>query len=143
VSENDFVRWWQDMWSEAGPDLSMTIGIEPITGSPEHVELALPFRPDIGQLMGLFSAGALTQLADAAASALCLRTATTRGYNGFPMMVQFNANFVSNRPSARANARAVLLAASRSAMTAATDMTSDEGDLLMHVTSTHILKRPA
>jgi acyl-coenzyme A thioesterase PaaI-like protein len=91
-------------------------------------------------MTGYFSAGALIQLADNAATALSLRTAKSRGYDGFPYSVQMNAQLVSNTNSGRAIARAAMASSGRSVMAAETRVTDESGKLLLLLTSTHVVR---
>jgi len=114
---------------------------EPVSGSDAHVELAMKFRPEIGQFTGLFSAGALIQLADVAATALCNRTVQQRDPQGgtFPLSVQMSAQLVGNTNSGRAIARSTLISAGRTVMVAQTLVRDDNGKSLVLLTSTHII----
>jgi acyl-coenzyme A thioesterase PaaI-like protein len=49
----------------------MTLGIEPVAADGDEVVMKMPLKPEISQATGLFSAGALVQLADVAATWLC------------------------------------------------------------------------
>ena len=139
----NFVSYWHETWKDVAADIAVTLGIEPVSGSDMHVELAMQFRPEIGQRTGLFSAGALIQLADVAATALCVRTAQQRDPEGgasFPLAVQINAHLVGNTNSGRAIARATLISAGRTVMVAQTLVRDERGKNLVLVTSTHIVK---
>lgn len=123
--------------------MAITLGIEPVGASDDHVELAMQFRPEIGQATGLFSAGALIQLADVAATVLCGRTAQKRDPDGvamFPLSIQMNAQLVGNTNSGRAIARATLISACRKVMAAQTLVRDEQGKTLVLLTSTHIIK---
>jgi uncharacterized protein (TIGR00369 family) len=135
-----FLDFWRDEWSRVEADITFTLGVEPVSASDEHVELAMPFRPEIAQITGYFSAGALIQLADIAATVLCARIAASRGYDGFPYSVQMNAQLVSNANSGRAIARASMASAGRSVMAAETRVTDESGKLLLLLTSTHLVR---
>ena len=144
MSDDDpnFVSQWRESWSEVTADIAVTLGIEPVSASDDHVELAMPFRPEIGQFTGLFSAGALIQLADVAATSLCLRTVRQRGPQGgaFPLSVQMSVQLVGNTNSGRAIARSTLLSAGKSVMAAQTLVQDENGKSLILLTSTHVVK---
>ena len=142
MAEDDptFLEWSRELWSQIETDITFTLGIVPVSASDEHVELAMPFQPEISQMTGYFSAGALIQLADNAATALCMRTAMSRGYDGFPYSVQMNAQLVSNTNRGRAIARATMSSAGRSLMAAETRVTDESGKLLLLLTSTHVVR---
>ena len=82
-------------------DIRITLGIEHVEGDEEHVIMAMPFKPEISQSTGLFSAGALIQLADVAATWLChLRLRTSGAAEGaFAFAVQISSNLVGNANS--------------------------------------------
>lgn len=140
AEDQEFVSWWRDEWSRVESDITLTLGIEALSASDGHVELSMPFRPEISQVMGFFAAGALLQLADNAAATLCLRTAKSRGYEGFPFTVQMSAQLVGNASEGRAIARASLVSAGRSLMSAETRVTDESGRLLVLFTSMHAMK---
>jgi uncharacterized protein (TIGR00369 family) len=138
----DFVKTWNEAWSSVKADIALTIGIEPISASDSHVELAMAFRPEIAQVTGVLSAGALIQLADVTATALCRRTIQERDdADSFPFSVQMNAHLIANTGSGRAIARSRLLSAGQTVMTAETVVRDEQGKDLMLLTSTHIVKR--
>lgn len=140
AEDSEFVSWWREEWSRIEADITLTLGIEAVSASDGHVELAMPFRPEISQVMGFFAAGSLIQLADNAAATLCLRTAKRRGYEGFPFTVQMSAQLVGNAGGGRALARSTLISAGRSLMAAETRVADESGRLLVLVTSVHALK---
>lgn len=141
----DFVSHWQEGWKGVDTDMALTLGIEAVSASDAHVEMAMPFRPEIAQRTGVFSAGALIQLADVAATVLCARTVQqrdpeqTRGAF-FPFAVQMNAHLIRNTNSGRAIARSTLVSAGRTVMVAQTPVRNEEGKDLILLTSTHIIK---
>jgi uncharacterized protein (TIGR00369 family) len=135
-----FLEFWRDQWSRIDSDITFTLGIEAVSASDEHVELAMPFQPEIAQMAGFFSAGALIQLADNAATALCLRAAIRRGDGGFPYSIQMNAQLISNSNNGRAIARATMTSAGKTVMAAATRVTDESGKLLLLLTSTHTVR---
>ncbi len=125
--------------------MSITLGIEAISASDSHVEMAIPLRPEIAQATGLFSAGALIQLADVAATMLCIRTVQRRDPGAgkgtfFPLAVQMNAHLVGNTNEGRAVARSTLISAGRTVMVAQTPVRDEQGRDLILLTSTHIIK---
>ena len=77
-----FINQWRESWKDVAADMAVTLGTEPVSASDTHVELAMPFRPEIGQRTGLFSAGTLIQLAEVAATALCGRKVRLRNPEG-------------------------------------------------------------
>lgn len=138
----NFVSQWRESWSAVTADIAITLGIEPVSASDDHVELAMAFRPEIGQFTGLFSAGALIQLADVAATSLCLRAVRQRDPEGgtFPLSVQMSVQLVGNTNSGQAIARSTLISAGRTVMAAQTLVQDQTGKSLVLLTSTHVLK---
>ena len=145
MDDPNFVSQWQERMQLMQADMAVTLGIEAVSASDTHVEMAMPFRPEIGQATGLFSAGALIQLADVAATMLCIRTIRERDPETqqgtfFPLSIQMNAHLVGNTNSGRAIARSTLVSASRAVMTAGTLVQDEGGKDLVLLTSTHIVK---
>ena len=138
-----FVAWWREGWQHVEADIALTLGVEPVAAQDDWVLLAMPFRPEIGQFTGVFSAGALIQLADIAAVTLCSRTATSRGYEGFPFTVQMSAQLVANTSGGKVFARAVPVTQGRSVMAAETRVTDQDGKLLLLLTTTHVVRAAA
>ncbi len=140
-----FVQDWHERVKDAQPDMAITLGVEPVSASDTHVEFAMPFRPEISQATGLFSAGALIQLADIAATILCARTIQRRDPRAergtsFPLSVQMDAHLIGNTNAGRAIARSTLISAGRTLMVAQTVVRDEEGKDLVLLTSTHIIK---
>lgn len=136
---------WDRFWAGKDLDIRTTLGVVPIDADDDQVTLALPFRAEVGQSTGVFAAGALIQLADMAATWLCLRKlgAFTDPSAPFAFSVQMNAHLVGNVGNGRAVAIARLVTRGRSMFVAETRVRSDADDrLLLLLTSTHVL-RPA
>jgi uncharacterized protein (TIGR00369 family) len=132
-----FRRDWEEKYS-AGPGTVMkTLGLEPISASDEHVEIAMPFRSELAQGTGYFAGGILIQLADCAATILCARALAAMRWRGFPYSVQMNAHLIANISEGRAIARAQLLSSGRSLLVAETRVRDEAGKLLIVLTSTH------
>lgn len=138
-----FVAEWQDWLRHRGTGISLTLGIEAVSASDEHVEMALPFRPEIGQSKGVFAAGALIQLADSAATVLCRRLLHRRGEEGFPFAVQMDVHLLANAQDGRALARATMASAGRTLMVVRTTVTDEGGRELLLLTSTHLARSSA
>jgi uncharacterized protein (TIGR00369 family) len=145
TEDASFIDDWNEGWKNVQADMALTLGIEPISASDTHVEMAMPYRPEIAQRTGLFSAGALIQLADVAATILCIRTVQQRDPavatdTFFPLAVQMNAHLVGNTNSGRVIARSTLISAGRTVMVAQTPVRDERGKDLVLLTSTHIVK---
>lgn len=143
-SVDQFVIQWRERLKSGPADMAATLGIEAMSASDTHVEMAMPFRSDIGQATGLFSTGALIQLADVAATLLCIRTFHQRDPAAaretyFPLSVQMNAHLIGNTDSGRAIARSTLVSAGRTLVVAHT-VRDDQGQDLILLTSAHLIK---
>lgn len=140
----EFVAEWERGWAQVSADIALTLGIEPVRADDEagEVVLSMPFKPQIAQVTGYFSAGALIQLADVAATAACHRAARRRDGEGagFPYAVQMSANLLANTDQGRAVATARLMGG-RSVMTVETQVRDEAGKLLLLLTSTHVLRQ--
>ena len=109
----DHLADWRDYWAETAADIRFTLGVEPETITDDQVVMRMPFKPEIGQATGLFSAGALVQLADIAATWLCLvhlRNADAPE-GTFPFAVQLSVNLVANTRDEDALATAQIVSA--------------------------------
>lgn len=140
----DLLGEWNKFWAGKDVDIRTTLGVEPVDADDDHVTLALPFRPEIGQATGVFAAGALIQLADMAATWLCLRKLGTivDPSAPFALSVQMNAHLVGNVAAGRAVATAHLVTHGRSMFVAETSVRSDiDGRLLLLLTSMHFVPR--
>jgi uncharacterized protein (TIGR00369 family) len=138
-----FIDRWNERLQSSQQDMAITLGIEAVSASEEHVEMAMPFRPEIGQATGLFSAGALIQLADVAATLMCLRALQRRESDGvvyFPLAIQMNAQLIGNTNAGRAIARSTFLSAGRTVMAAQTLVRDEQVKDLLLLTSTYIVK---
>lgn len=142
VPNVDAAQQWAQFWSTRTTDIKVTLGVEFVDADDEFVEVAMDFKPEIGQVTGVYSAGALIQLADIAATWHCLRKAGALkdAAAPFPFSVQMSANLVGNTMS-RVRARAKLVSQSKSMMVAETVVRSeDEARTVLLLTSTHMLR---
>ena len=138
----DFLADWNDYWADVDADIRLTLGIEPVEIDEEHVVMRMPFAPEISQATGLFSAGALVQLADVAATWLSLVHLRASGAppGAFPFAVQLSANLVGNTDHGDARAEARISSARRSMIVTQTQVTDDEGRTLLLLTATHLIR---
>lgn len=140
----DLDEEWAGFWTDKPVEIGMTLGVEPVDADDDHVALALPFRPEVSQATGVFAAGALIQLADMAATWLCLRKlgTVTDPTAPFAFSVQMNAHLVGNVASGRAIATAQLVSQGRSLFVVETRVRGDIDDrLLLLLTSTHVVRQ--
>lgn len=68
----DRIAEWNQDWEKIEAGIRFTLGVEPAEIDDRHVVMRMPSKPDMSQATGLFSAGALVQLADIAATWLSL-----------------------------------------------------------------------
>jgi uncharacterized protein (TIGR00369 family) len=103
--------------------------------------MTMPFKPEISQATGLFSAGALIQLADTAATWLChLRLRASGAAEGaFAFAVQISSNLVGNTDSGSATADARLVSVGRTVMVSQTEVRDDDGRALLVQSVTHAI----
>jgi 1,4-dihydroxy-2-naphthoyl-CoA hydrolase len=135
---------WDRFWGDVDGAIRITLGIEHVEGDEEHVVLTMPFKPEISQATGLFSAGALIQLADTAATWLChLRLRASGAPEGaFAFAVQISSNLVGNADSGSATAHARLVSVGRTVMVSQTEVRDDDGRALLVQSVTHVVKGP-
>ena len=140
----DAVAEWNHSWAGVEADIWITLGIEPVTADRDGVVMKMPFKPEIGQATGVFSAGALVQLADVAATWLCaLRLRDSGAPDGtFPYAVQLSANLVANTDHGDARAGARLISAGRTVMVTHTEVRDDDQRVLLTLTGTHVVRSP-
>ena len=142
METSEFLEEWRDFWSGIDADIRITLGIEPVEIDEGHVVMRMPFKSEISQATGLFSAGALIQLADVAATWLALVTVRRSGANGraFPLAVQVNSNLVGNSDRGEAIARAEIVSAGKTVIVTRTEVQGEDGRLFLAQTGTHIVR---
>jgi uncharacterized protein (TIGR00369 family) len=135
---------WDRYWATVQADMAITLGIEHVAVDEGRVVMSMPFKPEISQAIGLFSAGALIQLADVAATWLCsLQLHNADAPQGtFPLAVQLSTNLVANTDHGDAVAHASLISAGRTVMVTHTDVRDEDQRLLMTQTGTYVVRRP-
>src|SRR5690349_2423018 len=119
-----------------------TMGIRLVEATAEHIVMAMPFRPEVAQLTGLFHTGSLLTLADGAATVACLYALDPSGEQAdtpFPLAVQVSANLIRNTGSGTATAEAKVVHKGRTTMVVETSVRDDEGRLLVLATTTHVV----
>jgi 1,4-dihydroxy-2-naphthoyl-CoA hydrolase len=140
----DAVAEWNRSWAGVKADIWMTLGIEPVAASKDQVVMKMPFKQEISQATGLFSAGALVQLADVAATWLCsLHLRDSGAPEGtFPFAVQLSANLMANTGHGDALACAKLISAGRTVMVTRTEVRDEEQRVMLAQTGTHVVRAP-
>ena len=120
-------------------DMAVTLGIEPVAGDAKQVVLQMPWRPEIAQPTGVFSAAALFGLADIAGTFLALQH--VRG-SGFPLAMTSTVHLLGNTSEGSAEATASLMKAGRTVIRTDTVVRSLTGDLLASVQTTYLNPAP-
>ena len=140
----DFLADWREYWAGVDADIRMALGVEPVEINEQHVMMRMPFRREISQATGVFSAGALIQLADIAATWLSLVRLRASGApeGSFPFAVQLSTNLVANIDHGDARAEATITSAGRSLIVTHTRVTDDDDRPLLLQTGTHLIRIP-
>jgi uncharacterized protein (TIGR00369 family) len=95
--------------AQLGASLTETLGTRLVAVSGGRAVVELDFTPQVQQLTGAFHAGALTALADNAATAACLSRLPEDALDApekFPVSINFTINLVGNANSGTARAEA-------------------------------------
>lgn len=106
----------------------------------------LAFRPELGQLTGLFHAGAIVALADEAATAAALTTTNPGGDprpDLFPLTIQLSANLIRNTNRGALTAEAEIVHRGRTTIVVDVRVRDDEGRLIATLAATQLAPRPA
>ena len=110
--------------------------------SNEEARGTMPVQDGVLNPFGTVHAGALTWFADVVATRLALQGAdVTSGGAGFPLAINLNAQLMSNVSQGTLTARARFVKRGRTLQVVRTEVTSDQGKVLMELTSSHITSR--
>ncbi|QIT55758.1 PaaI family thioesterase [Aquisalimonas sp. 2447] len=108
----------------------------------DHVLGEMPVRPGIMNPFGTVHAGAMLWFADVVATHLVLGGEdVTAGMQGFPLAINLNANLTGNQKEGTLRARAEFVKRGRSVSVVRTQVTGDDGRLLVEVTTSHVASR--
>ncbi len=108
----------------------------------DHVLAEMPVRSGIKNPFGTVHAGAMLWFADVAATHLVLGgTEVTAGMHGFPLAINLNANLTGNQQEGTLRARAEFVKRGRTVSVVRTQVTGDDGRLLVDVTTSHVASR--
>ena len=108
----------------------------------DHVLAEMPVRPGIRNPFGTVHAGAMLWFADVAATHLVLGgTEVTAGMQGFPLAINLNANLTGNQKEGTLWARAEFVKRGGTVSVVRTQVTGDDGRLLVDVTTSHVASR--
>lgn len=96
-------------------------------------------EPGLLNPFGTVHAGAMIWFADVVATTLALQgTSPAPGMQGFPLAITLSANLLSNCRDGYLHARSRFMKKGRRVSTVTTEVTSDEGKLLLVLTTTHV-----
>lgn len=110
--------------------------------SNEEARGTMPVQDGVKNPFGTVHAGALTWFADVVATRLALQGAdVTSGGAGFPLAINLNAQLMANVTSGTLTARARYVKKGRTLQVVRTEVTSEDGKVLMELTSSHIISR--
>lgn len=121
-------------FEEKGGDIFIAFGITPVEISEGRAVMKMPFCPNTSQYTGVFAAGALISLADITATAACVKADGT-----FPFSVQLNANLLRNTNAGNATAEALVVHSGRTMKVVETVVRDDDSNVLVRVTTTHLI----
>ena len=121
-------------FEEKGGDIFIAFGITPVEISSGRAVMKMPFCPNTSQLTGVFAAGSLISLADITATAACGKEDGT-----FPFSVQLSANLLRNTNTGNATAEAQVVHSGRTMKVVETVVSDDSNNVLVRVTTTHLI----
>lgn len=99
----------------------------------------MPIGPGLLNPFGTVHAGAMVWFADVVATSLALqRQRPEPSMQGFPLAINLSANLLSNCREGHLHARAHFVKKGRRVSTVSTEITSDDGTLLLVLTTTHV-----
>jgi uncharacterized protein (TIGR00369 family) len=114
--------------------------------SPARAVAELAFRPDLGQLTGVFHGGVILSLADETATACGVAAIMPDGTwdaTKFPLTIQLNANLIRNTNTGKLIAEAVPMHQGRTTMVMHITVRDEPGRLIAVVTATLMVVRRA
>jgi 1,4-dihydroxy-2-naphthoyl-CoA hydrolase len=118
------------------------IGLRIIEVTSERAVAEMLFIPQLQQLTGVFHAGALLTLADTTATLACMywSSGTIDGSaEQFPLTIQLSTNFIRNTNQGTVRAEATPAHRGRTTMVVETRVSDAARQLLIIVTTTHLL----
>ena len=115
--------------------LMQTIGAELARIAPGEIEVALAFRPDLGQQHGFLHAAVVTAIADTACGYAAL---TLMPPESEVLSVEFKLNLLAPAKGARFVARARVVRSGRTLSVCTADVLNDENTLIATMLATMI-----
>lgn len=108
--------------------------------SPDEASGTMAMHPGLLNPFGTAHAGAMIRFADVVATTLTLQgRPPTAGMQGFPLAITLSANLLANCREGHLHARARFVKKARRGSTVRTEVTSDEGKVLLDLTTTHVV----
>lgn len=132
------------MANEATQTITMSGEISMEITSANEIEALgmMPITPGILNPFGTVHAGAMVWFADVIATVLANGGAKMNaGAPDFPVAVTLNAQLLSNRQDGKLHARSTWVKRGRRVSTVRTEVSDDDGRVLMDLTSTHVSAR--
>ncbi|WP_375174111.1 PaaI family thioesterase [Pseudooceanicola sp.] len=110
--------------------------------SRDEARGTMPVQEGVMNPFGTVHAGALIWFADVVATRLALQGADVQsGGSGFPLAISITAQLLSNVTSGTLTARARYVKRGRTMQVVRTEVTSQDGKVLLDLTSSHITSR--
>lgn len=108
--------------------------------SPDEAIGTMAVKAGLLNPFGTVHAGAMIWFADVVATTLALQSRTpTAGMQGFPLAITLSANLLANCREGYLHAQARFVKKGRRVSTVRTKVTSDEGKVLLDLTTTHVV----
>jgi uncharacterized protein (TIGR00369 family) len=110
--------------------------------SHDEARGTMPVQQGVLNPFGTVHAGALIWFADVVATRLALQGAdVSTGGSGFPLAINITAQLLSNVTSGTLTARSRYVKKGRTMQVVRTEVTSEDGKVLLDLTSSHISSR--
>jgi uncharacterized protein (TIGR00369 family) len=135
-ADDPFIAKWNDFYSRVD-DVAAALGLEPVSGDDQEVSLRMPWRKEVSQPGGMFSAPSLYGLADICGTFLAMSKVEE---GRFPLAVQSSVNLVGNTTGGNATARSTLIKAGRTLIVTDTKVRDDEGRVIATVITTYVIR---
>lgn len=113
-----------------------------VSKSDEEVVSEMPIEKSILNPFGIVNAGAILWFADVTASLLILESVKMEeGMKGFPLAINLNANFMSNKKDGKFFARSTYVKRGHTVSVVRTMVTDLDDKIIAEVTTNHVLTK--
>ena len=113
-----------------------------VSKSADEVVSEMPVEKGILNPFGIVNAGAILWFADVTASMLILGSRNpTEGMEGFPLAINLNANFISNRKDGTFFATSTYVKQGKTVSVVRTRVADAEQNVIADVTTNHVLSK--